>query len=429
MSNLNAVAVATEGLKARLRETLTTMSPTITDAAVTSVRPNNIKPEFKGVNVFLYQVVPNAALRNDDLPTRRANGDLVRRPQLALDLHYLLTFAGEDLTLEPQRILGAALTGLHARPELTPADLADLASTSSDVYVQFNDLGEQIERVRFLLGSMNIEELSKLWAMFPQTAYNLCAAVQASVVLLEAPLTPEVSLPVLSRGLYSGTPRAPSIASIKPPITSTTVAPSGAGPRLPGSLTLEGAALAGATTRVRLGELAPVAAASASDTRVVVAMPPALPAGIYGASVLVGGSYQDRGGAPKTFELESNALPFVLAPRITTPWSPASPISASVGGVLTLGVEPALALRQRVRVVVGEHAIPVIPRPNPAVPDEPIVLITFTLPDEVAAGDHLLYIEVDGASSALLGPTDLPIRPGDPAAPPAEPPPILRVTP
>ena len=42
------------------------------------------------VRLFMYQVSPNGALRNNDLPTRAANGNLMKRPTTALDLHYLL---------------------------------------------------------------------------------------------------------------------------------------------------------------------------------------------------------------------------------------------------------------------------------------------------------------------------------------------------
>ena len=44
------------------------------------------------LNLFLYQVTPNSSYRNHDLPTRSQNGKiLMAKPQLALDLHYLLT--------------------------------------------------------------------------------------------------------------------------------------------------------------------------------------------------------------------------------------------------------------------------------------------------------------------------------------------------
>ena len=48
------------------------------------------------VNIFLYQVTPSAAWRNEDLPTRNSDGGRVSRPRIGLDLHYLITFYGAE---------------------------------------------------------------------------------------------------------------------------------------------------------------------------------------------------------------------------------------------------------------------------------------------------------------------------------------------
>jgi hypothetical protein len=119
MSNYLAIATVTATLNELLRPSV---ESEVTGAAMTTMRPNdpaldNADPP--GVNIFLYQVTPNAAYRNDDLPTRRADGTVVERPQVALDLHYLLTFYGNENDLEPQRLLGGVVRTLHARPLLT----------------------------------------------------------------------------------------------------------------------------------------------------------------------------------------------------------------------------------------------------------------------------------------------------------------------
>ncbi len=87
---------------------------------MTSHRPDAATPHpAPTVNVFLYQVTPNVAWRNADLPTRRRSGQPLRRPRAALDLHYLLTFYGEESKLEPERLLGSVVRQLHERPVLT----------------------------------------------------------------------------------------------------------------------------------------------------------------------------------------------------------------------------------------------------------------------------------------------------------------------
>src|SRR6185369_9615709 len=82
--------------------------------------PNGNDPQARKVQIFLYQVTPNAAWRNMDLPTRDSAGQRVlQRPQAALDLHYLLSFYGDEELLEPQLMMGQVVRDLHARAVLT----------------------------------------------------------------------------------------------------------------------------------------------------------------------------------------------------------------------------------------------------------------------------------------------------------------------
>src|SRR5262249_56855515 len=84
-----------------------------------------------GANLFLYQVSQNPYRATDDLPTRRSSGDVVQRPTAALDLHYLMSFYGDDLKLEPQRLLGSAIAFLHSQPQLTQAQIQAAAGGAS----------------------------------------------------------------------------------------------------------------------------------------------------------------------------------------------------------------------------------------------------------------------------------------------------------
>src|SRR5436309_11922535 len=95
MSNFLAVATVTAALTEFIQAAI---GPDVGAASVTTTRPDGsgTGTPATSVNVYLYQVTPNAAFGNVDLPTRRANGDLVQRPQAALDLHYLLTFLGDE---------------------------------------------------------------------------------------------------------------------------------------------------------------------------------------------------------------------------------------------------------------------------------------------------------------------------------------------
>src|SRR5262249_39700964 len=130
------------------------------------------------VNVYLYQVTPNAAYTNTDLPARRSDGTLVKRPQTALDLHYLFTFHGNEDQLEPQRLLGAVASVLHSQPFLSRD--AILKAGQFFGFLADSGLENQVERIRFTPTALSLEEFSKLWSVFFQVEYNLSAAYQAS---------------------------------------------------------------------------------------------------------------------------------------------------------------------------------------------------------------------------------------------------------
>jgi len=111
LSNFLAIATVTAALQEVLQPAVGNAVPL---AKVGFSRPDGGSSGAPLVNVYLYQVTPNAAYRNADLPTRRSDSTLASRPQTALDLHYLFTFHGNDDQLEPQRLLGAVATTLPA---------------------------------------------------------------------------------------------------------------------------------------------------------------------------------------------------------------------------------------------------------------------------------------------------------------------------
>lgn len=406
MSNGLAVAAATRGLCAKISEALAEAGSLGFGARVTSLRPNLLSATDAAVNAFLFQITPNAALRNIDLPTRRAGGELVQRPMLALDLHYLLTFTGDEAELVPQRLLGLVLPALHAQCALSADEVTRLIQSNSPSYLDQADLAQQVEVVRFSLGAMNLEELSKLWSVFFQTQYLLSVPLQASALLLEAPLTPVPSAIVRSRGVFAGTPRAPRISTLAPGFTP--LERDGA----PTTVQIRGSDLIGDATAVLFGERE-VAATSLAADQLTVTVPGALRAGVHPVTVQVRHAFEQRGDT-KTFALASRPVPLAILPRITSP-SPLSPTA----GEIELRVAPPVARGQRVRVLL-ERRVPTVERraltwqpPLPAateVPPPEFERLRVPLPDRLAAGRYGLQVEVDGLASGLdLNFDDLPV--------------------
>lgn len=161
----------------------------------------------KGGNLFLYQVTPNAAWRNQELITHRRDvsspdnrpRDIVGKSQpVALNLQYLLSFYGDEKILEPQRLLGNAVATLQRQARLPAERIARAIKnydylrgqdpdTKTDLpaesYLDFQ--AKYIEQVRLTPISLNLEELSKLWSVFFQVPYTLSVAYEAAVVLIE----------------------------------------------------------------------------------------------------------------------------------------------------------------------------------------------------------------------------------------------------
>jgi hypothetical protein len=381
-------------------------------ATVSHERPGGPGDDARrGVTVFLFQVTPNAALRNADLPARDAGGRLVQRPTAALDLHYLLTCFGDAASFEPERIMGSLARRLHEQAVLDPPLIAAAVEEAQNLpHLAGSDLGDAPERVRFAPTPLNLEELSKLWSILFQTSYRLSAAYRASVVQLEARADAAPGLPVRRRGGFVLPLAQAEILAVK----------AADGPTRPitwgSSILLTGRGLDRGTLLVN-----GVAATPASITRERIELD-LLPAS-FGGAVLNAGVATVRlrlpppPGAPAHLARETAAFPFLLRP-VAVPGAlaagPADP-DGRHDGTLTVTLDPPLATGQAVRLLLDR----VLPRPPVAAVLAPVIpaAAVFPLADvafaftELPAGTYLLRAQLDGAESAMVVATN----PADPA--------------
>jgi hypothetical protein len=167
------------------------------------------------VNLFLYQVAPDAAWRNQDAPNRTKPGERAY-PLLALKLQYLVTaFGKDDDDKQAHPMLGGVMLKLHNEPILPKTGKAKEIADSG--------LAEQYEPVRLTFQPLTVDEAAKLWSGF-QSDYRLSVAYEASVVLIDSGRGTQSAPPVLSRGGmddpgFEALPLdvEPTIESIKPP--------------------------------------------------------------------------------------------------------------------------------------------------------------------------------------------------------------------
>ncbi|GHH29753.1 DUF4255 domain-containing protein [Streptomyces rubradiris] len=207
MSNALAIAHVSQALALLIESHL---QPEIDMAVKVEPRkPPTEPPAEPTISVFLYQVAPNPARRNDDLPTRAPDGTLTRRARAALDLNYVISAYGDETELVGQRLLGSVVRTLHEIPVL-PKDIIELAGEKP--YLAGSDLAETAQRVRFTPNVMDIDETSKLWGMLYQTPYALSVVYQASLIFIDGQETPVPAKPVERpevRVLPFGAPGAP----------------------------------------------------------------------------------------------------------------------------------------------------------------------------------------------------------------------------
>jgi hypothetical protein len=393
VSNWLAFATATE----TLRYVLTQAVAPVGGATVTTGKPT---PPPAGdaaprVNIFLYQVTPNAHWANMDVPTRDARGQLVQKTRAAYDLHYLFTFYGEDATQDDQQLLGLVAQTLHAQPILT-RDLVRAAVNANSFLAQSN-LADEVELVRVTPARLSLDELAKVWSLFFELHYELSVAYTGSVVFVEADdEVPRAVLPVLDRDIVVTPIRDPAITAIGPT------------PVIPGSpLVIEGRQLRGqppATTAVVIDDAdVPAGFVSVADDRITVQLAGTLPRPVAGLALTVGPHRvrveqrvpMGRLRPPTTRTVyESDLGAFVLQSSLgmviaTAPGPGAAALAFAVDPPLTANDKAVLLLIARIDGSTSQFRI----TSTGGQLQVPVSGLT--------AGDYLVRVSVNGIESAL----------------------------
>ena len=364
------------------------------------------------VGLYPYQILPNTHWRNTNVSNRRSDGSLVRGTRSAYDLYFLVTCYGDDIQLEPQRVLGALLRRLASEPVLTKAMIRDATFGA----LAGNNLETEVEAIKFSLLALSLEEFSKLWSVFFQTTYNISIAVQASVIFIDGKETPGPALPVNRRNIYvrpvdqmvidqilsQKTPAAP--VGVNQPIVAGDI------------LILSGRQLRGEVTSVRIGGLE-VVPDSVTETQIKVPLksPPflvdSLRAGVLGAQVI----HRLNMGSPAAPHqgFESNVAAFVLRPAITVGAVTVTSTTV-IDGVtyrdanVRINLAPKAGLDQKLALLLNEYDPPAERAARayrfeikmPAAPPSAVDDVDASLKN-VAAGTYLVRMQVDGAESLL----------------------------
>lgn len=389
-------------------------------ATVELGRPKSEGVVARKVNIYLYQVTPNAAWRNEDVATRDSDGKLRKRPQIALDLHYLLSFYGDESSFEPQLMMGSVMRDLHSRALLTQSMVKDIkANAGKQIFkdvITDSKLDESVHSIKLSLATLSLDELSKVWSIFFQTPYALSVAYQATVVLIEADDEPEEAQPVRERGVYGVPLSRPEIKRILAKADLNN--PEGI-IKAEATLLIQGDKLKGESTTILI-DGAEVSTQVVSDQEITLKLPPKVTADgtdiplRAGPRVLqiVHGMLLGGASSPEPHQIvESSPVAFLLRPAIQLK-SVANKAQDGQGlfsADVSVTFVPKVGKSQRVWILLKETPVPtnrpqrayrfMAPKNNgiTGTGDETDT-IKFAVKG-VAQGDYLLGANVDGGES------------------------------
>ena len=447
MSNALAIAAVTATLSNLLQNV--NQGTGLNGVAITAKPPDKARDgNGNQINLFLYQVLPNAAWRNMDIPQRVRSGE-TGIPPLALNLYYMLTAYGEaNDDVLGHRLLGHAMSILYDHPLLGAQEIQAALPNNLN-----SELQNQIERVRITFQPLSVEEIFRLWSGF-QTQYRVSVAYEVAVVLIESTRSVKTPLPVVARGPGDSgasaqgnlTPPFPTIEGIVLPHPPSALMRNDPNDPTSNDLTLKGHDLLPGPdpTRpaeqqidntktqlrfmnprwLRLVDLGPKPGATRTEHEITVTLPndpTNWPAGFYTVTIVCRNA---NGDEVRT----SNQVSFSLAPSITLD-PPA--VTKDAGGNITdvsitvhcspavqqtvqrieQGVEQPLLQEQRVALLFGDREVP-FAFPGPPDPfTAPVSFqdLTFDL-GVLPAGDYFVRLRVDGIDSLLVDRTVTPPR-------------------
>lgn len=186
VSEYTAIADVGETLIRLLRDNMNDLIPA---DSVVLMSPADVEGQEIRLTLFLYSVVENPYLKNQQM--RDLSPTQLQYPSLPLDLHYLLTaFASTQIperterTLEEHRILGRAMRIFHDNAIVDGSVLqGNLAGTS--------------EELRIILNTISLEDLTRIWGVFPNRPYRPSISYMVTPVTIDSTRITEAKRVVL----------------------------------------------------------------------------------------------------------------------------------------------------------------------------------------------------------------------------------------
>ncbi len=407
MSNGLALSAVTAVLQYYLNELYLTSPPFTSTVAVSCLAPDLVQQSFEQnaaepenqVNLFLHQVVHNAAWRNVGLPSLAADGTTrLNSPPLALDLHYLLTVYATDFW-QAEALLGYALMMLHENPVLLRGDIAtalgSLATPFPDhpltKFLPGSGLADQIEMIKITPETLSREELAWLWTAL-KADYRPTYPFQVSVVLIQPQQPTTIAPPVLRRHLKVRPIQPAQILEVTPPNKQLAAAPTD-------TVTVTGEFLSAVTAvslsnpRYGIEYSVPVTGVTGASFSFVPDASSSHPAGIYSIAAVVTDAAGD-------IVQTTNSLPLAVAPVL--PSQTATPTASAAGPVVNVSFSPNAIEGQTVSLALSTIGSALF---NTSVPAQPFTgsvgSLDFVFPPGLPSAALLGRLQIDGVTSLV----------------------------
>ncbi len=267
MSTYEVISEVSKTLKQLLEDNMTTTPLTI----VLSTPDEEISNSTNRINLFLYQVVENVQLKNQDW--QMSSPTKIKPPPLSLNLFYLLTPYPQN----PNDYTNAHLI------------LGEAMRIFFDQLILVSDyLSQAAEEVKLILNPINMDEMTKIWSAINKP-YRLSVSYEVSVVQIESSVAEREVKPVKERKVeikpYSGPPR---IEKLDPESGN------------PGTrVRIIGNNLKGEFLKVNIGGKPAGGIVVASDSEISFIVPTGLPPYLYKVTVIVNGQVSN----PANFEV------------------------------------------------------------------------------------------------------------------------------
>lgn len=147
-------------------------------------------PTTQPISLFLFHLEPNREMRNTDRRINTGGSDPVEQTAIPLDLRYLVSVHRQGGALAPNELLalGRVIAALQATPTIGGGLVPD-------------------QEIRITPEPYPMEEMSRIWSLFPQSSYATSMVYLATPVFVDARDVLR-GPPVESRRLDSGTSTA-----------------------------------------------------------------------------------------------------------------------------------------------------------------------------------------------------------------------------